>query len=108
MAIFRDPEAAKGYIRTLFGEAILLWENAPPVRFIEKYDAWDFENTVQPSDNCNANGCTLARAFFRMQGGTTWQSSQRCSRCRGKNKSKPWRMKPATSLCLCRFFANIS
>ena len=64
MSIFRDPPAAKGYIRTLFAEAIQLWGDAPPIRFTEVRDRWDFEIAVSPQANCSTNGCTLARAFF--------------------------------------------
>ena len=64
MTVFRDPEAAKGYIRELFAQALDMWDFARPVKFAERHDAWDFEIAVKPSDNCTTNGCTLARAFF--------------------------------------------
>lgn len=34
------------------------------MRFSETHDPWDFEIVVSAQDNCNAVGCTLARAFF--------------------------------------------
>jgi hypothetical protein len=61
---FADPEAAKDYVRDLFGKAILLWGEAAPVRFTEAHDAWDFEIVVRAEPSCSINGCTLARAFF--------------------------------------------
>jgi hypothetical protein len=64
MAIFRNPSAAKAAIRRLFGEALVKWGDAAPVRFTEKRDAWDFEIVVREADRCNINGCVLASAFF--------------------------------------------
>ncbi|MGZ8313389.1 MAG: matrixin family metalloprotease [Allosphingosinicella sp.] len=65
---FRDPEAAKVAIRQLLGEALLAWGDASPIRFAERSDAWDFEIAVRSGDQCNANGCVLASAFFPDQG----------------------------------------
>ncbi|MHA3976116.1 reprolysin-like metallopeptidase [Halovulum sp. GXIMD14794] len=64
MALFRDPEAAKAVLRTWFGEGLLLWGDAVPVRFQEAEENWDFEIAVSPQANCSPVGCTLARAFF--------------------------------------------
>ncbi len=64
MRYFQNPEAAKDAIRQLWGEALLAWGDAAPVKFKETDDAWDFEVAMRPSDNCSINGCTLARAFF--------------------------------------------
>lgn len=64
MAIFRDPEAAKTYLRNLFGLGVELWGDGVPVTFSEVTDNWDFELVVAPSENCSPMGCTLARAFF--------------------------------------------
>ena len=61
---FEDPEGVKSYMRGLLGEALLAWGDAVPVRFSETRDPWDFEIVVALQDNCNAVGCTLARAFF--------------------------------------------
>ncbi len=64
MRYFQNPEASKDGIRQLWGEALLAWGDAAPVKFKETNDAWDFEVAMRPSDSCTINGCTLARAFF--------------------------------------------
>ena len=65
MAMFRKPKKARNYLRELLADGIMLWENAPPVKFKEVQDGWDFEIAVNPTNNCNSQGaCTLARAFF--------------------------------------------
>ncbi len=71
MSVFVNPTAARGALRALFGDAILLWDWAAPVRFAERDDAWDFEIEMQPSDRCDANGCVLASAFFPDPGQNT-------------------------------------
>ena len=60
---FKNPEAAKNGVRNLFGEAILAWKDACPVKFREVKDAWDFEINMHDK-NCNNSGCVLASAFF--------------------------------------------
>jgi hypothetical protein len=64
LRVFRNPTAAKSAIRRLFGEALLAWGDAAPVRFAERSDAWDFEIVMRRADDCDANGCVLASAFF--------------------------------------------
>lgn len=64
MKAFANPAAAKAEIRTLFGEALLLWGNAAPVKFAERDDAWDFEIVMMKADDCAGGGCVLASAFF--------------------------------------------
>jgi hypothetical protein len=64
MRVFRNPTAAKASIRRLFGEALLAWGDAAPVKFAERRDAWDFEIVMRRGDDCDANGCVLASAFF--------------------------------------------
>jgi len=64
MNVFVDPGAAKAAIRQLFGEALLAWGGASPVKFAERTDAWDFEIVMREADRCNINGCVLASAFF--------------------------------------------
>jgi len=64
MTIFRDPVAAKNYLRNLFGQALLLWGDAVPIRFTEAHDAWDFEIVMNAQERCSTSGCTLASAFF--------------------------------------------
>jgi hypothetical protein len=61
---FESPAAAKAEIRKLFGEALLAWGDAAPVKFAEREDAWDFEIVMRESDRCTIDGCVLARAFF--------------------------------------------
>jgi hypothetical protein len=63
MKAFADPEAAKGYIKDLMGEALTGWRDALPVSFNETPDLWDFEVALVP-DDCDPNGCVLAAAFF--------------------------------------------
>jgi Matrixin len=64
LRVFRNPEAAKAVIRSLFEEAILAWGDAAPVKFEERSDSWDFEIAVNRNDDCNRSGCVLASAFF--------------------------------------------
>lgn len=67
MSVFRDPEAAAGYVRDIFAEGIMLWSDAVPIKFKEVGigDVWDFEIVVSPDRKCMAPGrCTLASAFF--------------------------------------------
>lgn len=61
---FGDLEAAKTKILTLFGEALVAWDDAAPVRFIQDDNASDFEFVMLTSDDCDSNGCVLASAFF--------------------------------------------
>ncbi|MEO6719016.1 MAG: matrixin family metalloprotease [Ferruginibacter sp.] len=61
---FESPALAMEEIRKLFGEALLAWGDAAPVRFTEDDDVWDFEIVVKPADSCNPQGCVLASAFF--------------------------------------------
>ncbi len=83
MTIFRDPDAAADYIRALFGQGILEWGDAAPIRFTEAADRWDFEIVPLRNKNCSDRGCTLARAFFPDSGQhelqlfpTLWEQSQ--------------------------------
>jgi hypothetical protein len=64
MASFEDPEAAKAELEALFGDALLKWRDAVPVKFAKRNDAWDFEIVMSSSDDCDPNGCVLASAFF--------------------------------------------
>lgn len=61
---FVNPDAAADAIRQLFGEALLAWGEAAPVRFAQRDDAWDFEIVVRDVDHCSPSGCVLASAFF--------------------------------------------
>lgn len=64
MTHFENPEAARTEIRKLFGEAVLAWGEATPVKFTEDEDVWDFEIVTRSADDCTPNGCVLASAFF--------------------------------------------
>lgn len=64
LAVFVDPEGAANEIRKLFGEALIAWGDAAPIKFSQKDDAWDFEIVVKGNDDCSPNGCVLASAFF--------------------------------------------
>ena len=64
MKYFKSPAAAKTEIRKLLGEALLAWGDAAPVKFTERADVADFEIVMRKNDDCDANGCVLASAFF--------------------------------------------
>jgi len=49
-------------------KGLLLWDDAVPIKFSERRDAWDFEVVVREANDCDINGCTLASAFFPDQG----------------------------------------
>lgn len=68
MRYFQNPTAAKDAIRQLMRDALSAWGEAVPVRFKETSDAWDFQLRMSQNDDCDANGCTLASAFFPDQG----------------------------------------
>lgn len=61
---FEDPSAAKAAIEELFGQALMAWGEAVPVKFAKRDHAWDFEILMQQGDDCDINGCVLASAFF--------------------------------------------
>jgi hypothetical protein len=64
LAPFQDPAAAGSAIESIFGDALLAWGDAAPVKFSKNTDACDFEIVVRTSDDCDPNGCVLASAFF--------------------------------------------
>lgn len=61
---FAKPDAARTAIRQLFGEAVLAWGDAAPIRFGERRSGVDFEIVVRNADDCDTAGCVLASAFF--------------------------------------------
>lgn len=62
---FQDPETVKGFVRELFGAALLEWGPAVPVTFTEAHQPWDFEIVLSSQNDCDAaQRCTLASAFF--------------------------------------------
>ena len=68
---FKDGEAAKAGIRKLFGEAIMAWDDACPIKFHEVKDNWDFEIAMHKED-CDDSGCVLASSFFPGTGQSTF------------------------------------
>ena len=64
MKYFKSPAGAKAEIRKLLGESLLAWGDATPIKFAERTDAADFEIVMKKNDDCDANGCVLASAFF--------------------------------------------
>jgi hypothetical protein len=64
LRIMRNPEAVKNSVKRLLGDAILAWGDAAPIKFAQRSDLWDFEIVVRRNDDCDANGCVLASAFF--------------------------------------------
>lgn len=61
---FADPDLVKEKVRTLMGEALMLWGDFRPIAFSEQQHNWDFEVVVRKQDKCDLRGCVLARAFF--------------------------------------------
>lgn len=62
---FRDPQALKTTVRSLFAEAVMAWGLAVvPIRFVERSDNPDFEIVVEVHEDCTPQGCVLASAFF--------------------------------------------
>ena len=62
---FKEPEKAKVYIRTLFNEALSRWGEAKPVNFKEVSSLWDFEISLNHTDQCyQDNLCTMGKSFF--------------------------------------------
>ena len=68
---FRNGDAAKAGIRKLFGEAIMAWGDACPIKFHEVKDNWDFEVAMHKED-CDNSGCVLASSFFPGTGQNTF------------------------------------
>jgi len=64
MTFFQDPAAAKQEISKLFGEAILAWGDAAPVKFNRTDSRSDFEIEMKAQEACDPRGCVLARGFF--------------------------------------------
>ena len=96
MAVFQNPDAAKEGIKKLFGDALVAWGNAVPVKFTQRDDAWDFEIVMQASDDCDPNGCVLASTYFPTAGAISWFCIQSCSPRVG-NKPKRCVTKSGTS-----------
>jgi Matrixin len=63
-AAFQHPEEIRKRTRALLGKAIAAWRDAAPIRFVENADNSDFSIVMEHNDDCTAQGCTLAQAFF--------------------------------------------
>jgi hypothetical protein len=61
---FQHPTAVRNEVERLFGEALLAWGDAVPVKFKHQEDGWDFEIVLRRNPDCDASGCVLASAFF--------------------------------------------
>ena len=62
---FRDPQALKETVRSLFAAAVMEWGlEVVPIRFMEGSDNPDFEFMVEAQADCTPQGCVLASAFF--------------------------------------------
>lgn len=64
LALFQDPDEMDERVTALLGDALILWGDAVPIKFVREYDNHDFEIVVRSSDNCSPSGCVLASAFF--------------------------------------------
>ena len=64
LGMFKNASEMKDYVRKLFAEALLKWDDAVPVSFSENSKSWDFQLRIEDSDKCSPSGCTLASAFF--------------------------------------------
>jgi hypothetical protein len=95
---FADPAAAKSAIESLFGEALLAWGSASPVRFSHRTDGWEFEIVTREGDRCNAHGCVVASAFFPHAGRHELVLYIRdCSPRAAPSRSRRWSTKSGTS-----------
>jgi hypothetical protein len=61
---FENAPDAMNAIELLFSDAIGAWGDSVPVRFTKQTSGWDFEFVMQPTDDCDVNGCVLAASFF--------------------------------------------
>lgn len=66
LRMFRNPEAVKISINKLLSDSLLTWGDVVPVKFkpVQPNELWDFEIVINRNDDCDANGCVLASAFF--------------------------------------------
>jgi hypothetical protein len=66
LAFFKDRDAIEDSVSNLLGEALLLWGDAVPVKFVYDEGSWDFEMVVSPTKDCTSDNrsCVLAKAFF--------------------------------------------
>lgn len=97
MAVFQNPDTAKEGIKKLFGDALVAWGNAVPVKFTQRDDAWDFEIVMQASDDCDPNGVCWQAPTFPTAGAMSWFCIQSCSPRARKSKWKRCVTKSVTS-----------
>lgn len=64
LRMLANPKAKMDEFQDLFGEALLKWGDAAPIKFEMADDAWDFEVALLSTDDCEGGGCVLASAFF--------------------------------------------
>ena len=108
LRFFENPDAIKTEIRRLFGEALLEWGNAAPVKFTERDDAWDFEIAVRNADNCDIKGCVLASAFFPDAGRHEFVVYPRMFEQSRKEQVETFIHETGHIFGLRHFFANVS
>ena len=72
MSLFEAPDAAKTAIKELLGKGLLAWDDAAPVKFAQRDDAWDFEIVMREADRCTVNGCVWRAPSFPTRVGTNW------------------------------------
>ena len=104
---FKAPVAAKDNIRKLFGEAIIKWGEACPVKFHEVKDNWDFEITMHRED-CDNTGCVLASSFFPGAGQSTFYIYPTMLQQTHKEQMETVEHELGHIFGLRHFFANIS
>ena len=104
---FKKPEAAKNGVRQLFGEAILAWKDACPIKFHEVKDGWDFEIAMHRED-CDDTGCVLASSFFPGAGQSTFYIYPTMFKQSHQEQKETIEHEMGHIFGLRHFFANIS
>jgi len=64
MRVFENPDGAKAEIQRLLTVALQKWGTAAPIKFSYSEEIWDFQIYMMGENDCDANGCVLASAFF--------------------------------------------
>jgi Matrixin len=104
---FKNPEAAKAGIRKLFGDAIVAWKEACPIKFHEDNEAWDFEIAMHNED-CDNSGCVVASSFFPDQGQHTFYIYPTMFQQTGVEQKETIEHEMGHIFGLRHFFANIT
>ena len=105
---FADPDRAKAAIQDLFGDALLAWGDAAPVRFKQDNDSTDFELVMRSADDCDNGGCVLAASFFPDAGRHTFEMYPRLFTQSRKEQVDTFIHELGHIFGLRHFFANIS